>query len=68
MKTGMLLSGLIWLGLASVLSGCSGLELGGKLGLYAVDERREVQETASKHLPLKCRFVNCAGEGYQNDK
>jgi hypothetical protein len=68
MKAGIIVSSVLWLGIAVLTTGCSGIELGGKVGLYAVDERREVQETASKSMPLKCRFVNCAGEGYRNDK
>jgi hypothetical protein len=46
-------------------TGCSGIELGGKVGLYAVDERHEVQDTRSKSMPLKCRFVQCTNAELQ---
>ncbi len=67
MRIGLTVSVLLCSLVMMVTSGCSGIELGGKLGVYAVDERKEVQETASKSMPLKCRFVNCS-EGYRNDK
>lgn len=67
MKTGMIVSALLWLGLASILSGCSGIGLGGKLDLYRIDDRVESQNTKTTHRPLKCLFVPCS-EGYSNEK
>lgn len=40
-------------------TGCSGIELGGKLGMYRVDEKQESQRTYRHSVPLKCYFVNC---------
>lgn len=42
------------------LSGCSGIEVGGKLGVYRVDERSEQSRTYRQNVPLKCYFVSCA--------
>lgn len=42
------------------LIGCSGLELGGKLGVYAVDERQESQRTYKRPQALKCLFISCS--------
>lgn len=53
-----------WIGFFVVLAavaamtGCSGLEVGGKLGVYAVDERQDSSRTY-KRPPLKCMFVAC---------
>lgn len=41
------------------MSACAGIEAGGKFGLYAVDDRREVQETRSKARPLVCLWKKC---------
>lgn len=52
------------LALAFLGTGCAGVELGGKVGLYAVDEREEVQTTRSKRRPLRCLWSNdiaCTG-------
>lgn len=46
------------------LTACAGLEIGGKAGIYAVDERQETQTTASRMRPLKCLFVKCETETY----
>lgn len=44
----------------SLLSGCTGLELGGRLGVYRVDERQESSRTnVENKVPLKCYFVDC---------
>lgn len=51
------------LGMAAVLfgaSGCSGMEVGGRLGVYRVDERQESQRTYRQAVPLKCYFTSCA--------
>lgn len=43
--------------LAVTSSACAGMEVGGKLGVYRVDEHQSSQRTYNK--PLKCLFVNC---------
>jgi hypothetical protein len=35
-----------------LVSGCTGIELGGRLGVYRVDERQESQKT--HNVPLAC--------------
>jgi len=35
-------------------SGCSGIEVGGRLGIYAVDERQESQKTYRSAKPAIC--------------
>jgi hypothetical protein len=46
--------------MASLLTGCAGLEIGGKASLYRVDEREERQATRREQTkPLKCWFVDC---------
>lgn len=40
--------------------GCSGMEVGGRLGVYRVDERQESQRTHRQNVPLKCYFLSCA--------
>lgn len=54
----LLMSSALWLSIASLFTGCSGLELGGKLGIYKVDERQESQRTY-RQVPIKCWFVTC---------
>ena len=55
---------------AAMLTGCAGLEFGGKVGAYRVDERQESQATRREQTkPLKCWFVDCppvvrGGQGY----
>jgi len=66
MKIGLIASVLFWVGviaMTTLSTGCSGMEIGGKLGVYAVDERSEIQRTQSKSMPLKCRFVSCDNNG-----
>jgi len=42
-------------------SGCTGIELGGRLGVYRVDERQESSRTnVENKVPLKCYFVSCS--------
>lgn len=53
------------LGTLTVLSGCSGIEMGGKLGVYRVDERNDASRTYRAPLPLKCYFTTCAPQGDQ---
>lgn len=41
-------------------SGCTGIEIGGRLGVYRVDERQESSRTnVENKVPLRCYFVNC---------
>lgn len=42
-------------------TGCAGVELGGKMGLYAVDQREETQVTKSRAKPLKCLWSQAEG-------
>lgn len=54
-------------GTIALASGCSiaspgGFELGGKLGLYSVDERSESTQVVTKNVPWKCRFTNCENQ------
>lgn len=43
-----------------LVSGCTGLEVGGRLGVYRVDERQEFSRTnLDNKVPLKCYFVEC---------
>lgn len=39
---------------AFLATGCSGMEVGGKLGVYRVDTRADRSETYHKPMPLKC--------------
>jgi len=50
---------------AAMVSGCTGLEIGGKAWISRIDERQESQRTYREAVPLKCYFVNCAPEGAQ---
>ena len=57
------MSGSLWLmiamGIASLTTGCSGLEA--RAGIYKVDTRSTQEMTATSHpQPLKCWFVDCA--------
>jgi hypothetical protein len=48
---------------AAALSGCTGLEIGGKAWITRVDERQESQRTHRENtVPLKCYFVDCSAE------
>jgi hypothetical protein len=45
------------------LTGCAGVELGGKFGLYRVDERADNSATVQAQTkPFKCYWVNCSEE------
>ena len=59
---GWLVFGAILAGIAAVTTGCSGVEIGGKIGAYRVDERQESQRTHRQPIPLKCYFTACSGE------
>ena len=59
----------LWLAVAGMLavlatvSGCRGIEVGGRLGVYRVDEREESSRmTRHNAVPLKCYFVQCEKE------
>ena len=48
------------------VTGCTGMEVGAKLGVYRVDERQESQRTYS--VPLKCYlWEDCSGSSIQNE-
>jgi len=47
--------------MAMATSACSGLEIGGKLGVYAVDEKQDSSRTYRRQS-LKCLFVSCPVE------
>lgn len=49
----------IFAALALLVSGCSGIEIGGKAWIMKVDEAQSSQRTNAQP-PLKCLFVNCA--------
>jgi hypothetical protein len=65
-----------WLGFLAVLagmmcfgSGCAGLELGGRLGVYRVDERQESQKTYANRKPAICYLLpsRCAEQQAQDE-
>ena len=47
------------LAIALFFSGCGGLELGGRLGVYRVDDRQEQVQVKTINQPMKCLFVPC---------
>ncbi len=66
-----------WLGFVAVLagmmcfgSGCAGMELGGRLGVYRVDERREEQRTYRNPKPAICYLLpsRCAAQQQAMDE
>lgn len=42
------------------LSGCSGMEIGGKAWIASIDEKSESSRTYRSNVPLKCYFTDCA--------
>jgi len=51
---------LLLVGGVGLLTGCSGVELGGKIGAYRVDNRQESQSTDQRNtVPLACYFYSC---------
>ena len=43
------------------LTGCSGKEVGGKFGVYRVDEKSDHSRTYRKNVPLACYlWKNCS--------
>jgi hypothetical protein len=63
MKLGLLLSAIFWGLLGTYLTGCAGIEAVSKFGLYAVDDRHELQETKSRAKPLICMWRTCDSNG-----
>lgn len=59
MRMGTLISLPLWILIGLYSSGCAGVELGGKMGLYAVEDRQETQVTKSRARPLKCMWSDC---------
>ncbi len=64
-----------WLGFVAVLagmmcfgSGCAGIELGGKVGLYRVDERQESQKTFVNPKQLSVTYCHLGVQEYQKRK
>jgi hypothetical protein len=43
----------------SVLTGCSGMEIGGKAWIASIDEKSESSRTYRQNVPLKCYFTDC---------
>lgn len=43
----------------SVLTGCSGLEIGGKAWIASIDEKSESSRTYRSNVPLRCYFTSC---------
>ncbi|TXH14237.1 MAG: hypothetical protein E6R03_09785 [Hyphomicrobiaceae bacterium] len=71
------ISAIQWLGFLAVLAGmmcfgtgCAGLELGGRLGVYRVDERREEQRTYRNPKPAICYLLpsRCAPQQPEADE
>ena len=53
-----------WIGFVAVLAGmmcfgtgCAGMEVGGRLGVYRVDERQESQKTYANQKPAICYLL-----------
>ena len=56
----------LWLYVAASLAGCGGMEIGGKLGVYRVDNHEDTQVTRTVQTkPMKCWFVSCPDANYQ---
>jgi hypothetical protein len=49
--------------IAGVLTGCSGLEIGGKAWIASIDEKSESSRTYRSNVPLKCYFTDCGTPG-----
>jgi hypothetical protein len=44
-------------------TGCSGIELGGKVGIYEVTERETQESVKTRAIPFICRFRKCDEAG-----
>jgi hypothetical protein len=42
-----------------VVTGCSGMEIGGKAWIDSIDEKSESSRTYRQNVPLKCYFTDC---------
>jgi hypothetical protein len=51
------------LGVMSALTGCSGMEIGGKAWIASIDEKSESSRTYRSNVPLKCYFTDCGTPG-----
>jgi hypothetical protein len=48
--------------IAILCSACAGMEIGGRAGIYRVDEQQSSSRTYRQDTkPIKCMFVNCDG-------
>jgi hypothetical protein len=54
--------------ISCLTTGCSGVELGGRLGVYRVDERQDSSRTYRNSIPWKCYLVNCAPAGADDEE
>lgn len=52
------ISKILFATLALLVSGCSGIEIGGKAWIQKIDESQSSQRTYAQP-PLKCLFVHC---------
>lgn len=61
MKFGILLSVGFWAAMATLMTGCAGMEVGGRLGVYRVDEQQNTSRTYQQNTkPLLCMFKDCS--------
>lgn len=62
MRVGIVAGACLW-ALIIFASGCAGMEVGGRAGIYRVDETQSSYATHARNTkPLKCLFVNCDQE------
>lgn len=55
--------------IATLVTGCSGLEIGGKAWIASIDEKSESSRTYRQNVPLKCYFTDCKSDAPEiNDK
>lgn len=48
--------------------GCGGMEIGGRLGVYRVDEKQDSSRTYRQNPSLRCYFVNCEAPASESDE
>jgi hypothetical protein len=65
MRMGTLISLPLWILIGLYSTGCSfsGMELGGKVGLYGIKDRDETIVTKSRGQPLRCLWDKCGEAG-----
>jgi hypothetical protein len=52
-----------------LVSGCTGIELGGRVGVYRVDTYSHSVDTKKQPLPLKCYlWADCTTQQFINEK